>query len=322
MIEERENGMPAGPLILIVDDEPKSLEVLTLILISESYRVTAACNGSQAIKLAIENEPDLILLDAVMPEMDGFETCRQLRSSQATGSIPLLMMVQQDERENIIRTYEAGAADYVTKPFKGAELLARVRHHLSLKQARKLLELLKIKLMTADHVLDLARRTDPLTHLSNRRDVLEKIEHEAARCARGGAVFSLVQCEVDGFAEVNRKYGAETGDFLLVSAANIIRGQVRRQDIVGRWGDKEFMLLLPGTNVEGARIIAEKLCRQIGGFDFQKDELHLSLTLACGVSVFEKEAETAVDCLEKTKNALLEARQAGGNRIVIAGAIE
>jgi len=320
MIEERENET-AGPLILIVDDEPKNLEVLTLILISENYRVLTACLGAPAIRLALENDPDLILLDAVLPEMDGFETCRQLRAAQATASIPLLMMVHQDERENIIRTYEVGAADYVTKPFKGAELLARVRHHLSLKQARKLLELLKIKLMTADHVLDLARRTDPLTHLSNRRDLLEKIEHEAARCARGGPAFSLVLCEIDGFADINRQYGAETGDFLLLSAANIIRGQVRRQDIVGRWGDKEFMLLLPGTNTEGARIIAEKLCRQIDAFDFQQDDLHLSLTLTCGVSVFEKEAETSVDCLEKTKNALLEARQAGGNRIAIAGAI-
>lgn len=304
--------------ILAVDDVPHNLQVLGNILGNENYKIAAASNGKQALEILNKIRPDLILLDVMMPELDGFETCRKLREAPHTRDIPIIFLTARSDVVDIIMGFELGAVDYITKPFYGPELLARVKLHLELKWAREALIQKNSDLNELKTQLEMAALTDPLTQLPNRRAILEKLSREHARFLRHNRSFSLVLGDVDNFKEFNDQYGHQCGDFVLVSLARLMAGHLRKEDCVARWGGEEFLFLLPETGLEGGRIMAEKIREAIAEKKFYYNEFPLNITITFGVSVFDDGEDIDIDGkIRSVDMAMYKGKQQGKNCVVI-----
>jgi diguanylate cyclase (GGDEF)-like protein len=309
---------PKG-LILLVDDVARNLQVLCTMLGREKYRIAVARDGKQALEMVKKVKPDLILLDVMMPEISGFEVCKQLNDSQDTWDIPIIFLTAKTETEDIVKGFEYGAVDYVTKPFSGTELLARVRTHLELKRAREELIKKNKELMVAKEKLDLAARTDPLTQLSNRRDILEKIEYEKVRFERGKRPFTMILGDVDNFKSFNDLYGHSCGDTVLTAVARLMKSLVRKQDCVARWGGEEFLVLLPETDIEGGITIAEKIRDAIENHTILFNEKELSITITFGVATYGSNCSRSIDdCIRSVDLAMYAGKQKGKNCVSTA----
>lgn len=316
------------PLVMIVDDVPKNLQVLGNTLRKENYRISVAQNGRQALDM-VENTkltPDIILLDVMMPEMNGFDVCRELKENSGTRDIPVIFLTAKSDQDDISNGFRLGAVDYVTKPFNSAELLARVRTHLSLKFTREelleknaLLEEKNKQLTAAQKELEVAARTDPLTKLPNRRDILEKIIEEKIRFDRSSKPFTLVLGDIDDFKRINDTYGHDCGDMVLVETARIMRGHLRKQDHAARWGGEEF-LLLPETDAAGGKTITQKIREKIADNTLEYQDQSISVTMTFGVTTITQNCPGNIEeCLKKADKLLYQGKQEGKNRVVSAG---
>lgn len=231
--------------LLVVDDQPINIKVVHQIF-NGIHQVLMATSGGQAIELCLKSPPDLILLDVVMPGIDGLETCRRLKQLEATRDIPVIFVTggQQAEDENVC--WEAGGGDFVSKPINALTLRNRVRAHLQLKQQ-------------ADMLRELAFR-DGLTSVANRRYFDERYETELRRAKRGSTPLSLVMIDVDNFKRYNDHYGHQSGDDCLRAVALALKKQLNRPaDILARYGGEEFVCILPETDIGGASQTAERL---------------------------------------------------------------
>jgi diguanylate cyclase (GGDEF)-like protein len=310
--------------ILIVDDHPTNLQVLLDFLQDSGYRTLIAQDGEGAVKQAAFAQPDLILLDVMMPGIDGFETCRRLKSSEETQEIPVIFMTALAETVDKVRGFDAGGVDYITKPFDQVELLARVKAHLDLRRYQKALQrsneqLTKANanLLEAQRKLEVAAKTDPLTQLSNRRDMIEKLNYERVRHKRSQQPFSLILSDIDDFKRINDSYGHDCGDFVLMRVADIMRSMLREQDQLARWGGEEFLLMLPETDLHDAGLVAEKIRKTIGDHAFLYQDINLSVSLTFGVSVFDDYEKSLDQCIKEADLALYRGKEQGKNQIVI-----
>ena len=187
----------------------------------------------------------------------------------------------------------------------------------SLRKANKQLETVNDDLEKANVKLELIAKTDPLTNLSNRRDMIEKIEHEQKRFGRNGKPFVLVMSDIDNFKSVNDRYGHDGGDFILESIAKLMQSVVRKQDVVGRWGGEEFLILLPETNLEGGRALAEKIRKNIAITPYVFSEKKIPLTMTFGVSVYNKPMDLDI-CVKKADEALYKGKKRGKNCVILS----
>ncbi len=311
--------------ILVVDDNPSNLGILVDSLDEAGFETFVARSGEGALRQVEYAQPDLILLDVMMPGIDGFETCRRLKANKATKDIPVIFMTALSDTVDKVKGLEAGGVDYITKPLDIVELLARMKTHLELKRSREELnhyvqELEKVNeaLRKSQKKLEIAARVDPLTQLSNRRDMIEKLEQEKARFERNKRPFALVVCDIDDFKKFNDNYGHDCGDFVLVSVANIMRSIIRKQDQLARWGGEEFLFLLPETNLENGGIVAEKIRKKIASNSYTYEEQKLFVTVTCGVSVFNKDCKSIDDCIKNADQALYRGKAQGKNRVVLS----
>ncbi len=181
----------------------------------------------------------------------------------------------------------------------------------------KQLEKTNIELHEAIVILQRLSKTDPLTELSNRRDMIEKMENEQNRFARSGKVFSIIMTDIDDFKEVNDKFGHDGGDFILKSLAQLMRYSIREQDTVGRWGGEEFLLLLPETDIDGAKSLAEKIRKNISVTPFVFADLEISVTMTFGIASYNKTMRID-DCIKKSDEALYHGKQKGKNCVFIS----
>lgn len=310
--------------ILVVDDSPTNLYVLLDYLRTSGFKTLIARSGEGALRQATFARPDLILLDVMMPDMDGFETCRRLKQKEALKDIPVIFLTALTETVEKIKGMEAGGVDYVTKPFDGLELLARVKTHLALSRYREELKRSNRELQQANEALvkahkqlELVAKTDSLTQLSNRRDMLDKLEYEKIRFERSQRPFVLILCDIDHFKRFNDTYGHDCGDFVLVSVANSMQSIGRKQDWVARWGGEEFLLLLPETDLNGGGIFAEKIRRTIAEHSYQYKEQDLSITMTFGVSVFDDYALEIDECIKRADRALYKGKEQRRNCVVL-----
>ncbi|GAK55752.1 response regulator receiver modulated diguanylate cyclase [Candidatus Vecturithrix granuli] len=309
--------------ILVVDDHPMNLRVLLDSLQEEGFRILIARNGEGALRQATLALPDIILLDVMMPPgIDGFETCRRLKQQDATKDIPVIFMTALSDTINKVTGFEVGGVDYVTKPFDRAELLARVKAHLALQRYQRELAITNQKLrqmnealLESQKQLEIAARTDPLTHLSNRRDMIEKIEMEKVRIKRHHKPFTLILCDIDNFKMFNDTFGHDCGDFILVSIANMMRAMIREQDQLARWGGEEFLFLLPETNLKSGAIVAEKIRKAIADYHFEYKTHVLSVTMTFGVSICQTHTIDIDDCIKQADRALYNGKHAGKNLV-------
>lgn len=261
--------------ILIIDDNPANLQLLGHILRENKYKTAIAKDGMKALALVDKKPPDLILLDAMIPEIGGFEVCQMLKASDKTKEIPVIFISPLADTSDRIKCFDAGGADYIAKPFQQEEILAKVRVFLELRHTQE-------KLKSAYQTLESATKTDSLTTLPNHRDIIDKIEYERIRYQRNRKEFSLVLAKIDDFKMFNDRFGHGCSDFVLLSVARIMRARLRKQDIVARWGNDEFLLLLPETDLKGGKVVAEAMRQKLSDnhFEYGNHKLEISMTFA------------------------------------------
>lgn len=231
--------------ILIVDDAPINIQVLNESL-RERFRIFFATSGVDALKLAAKLQPDLILLDVIMPDMDGYEVCRQLKADPLLMDIPVIFISAMSQQQDETIGLELGAVDYITKPFSPAIVQLRVRNHLELKRQRDLLGRLAM--------------IDGLTGLPNRRAFDEVFAREWRRAARTQSATAVLMIDIDYFKYYNDGYGHLAGDDCLKKVGKVLAATLERAaDFVARFGGEEFVAILPDTDCVGAETIAEKL---------------------------------------------------------------
>jgi two-component system cell cycle response regulator len=303
--------------ILVVDDHEDNIEVLRVRLESWGYRVASADNGHDALAYVEKTPPDLILLDVMMPEIDGIEVARRIKGNKALPFIPIIMQTALDSTESKVEGLEAGADDYITKPIDFPELKARLRSMLRIKRLQEALEEREKELLEVNERLRYMSQTDGLTGLDNRRHLNERIEEMFQQAERLNEPFSLVMCDLDKFKSVNDTYGHQAGDEVLKQLARILKEEAREIDRVGRYGGEEFMLLLRGTVLDAAVTFAERVRKRIEGHTFTFDGGTLTRTASFGVSGLPHPKINQSDALVRTADdALYVAKETGRNRVI------
>jgi diguanylate cyclase (GGDEF)-like protein len=306
------------PLILVVDDLPVNIQLIQNYLSGVGYDTMSANNGEEALIRVRERQPDLILLDVMMPRMDGFETCRHLKNNLTTQYIPVIMVTALNELDDKIRGIEAGADDFISKPFNRLELLARVK---SLLRVKTLHDQLQVKIRQLEQMKEQLRAlavTDGLTGVYNYRYFRQYLAQEIRRAERHRLIVSLAMLDIDFFKRFNDAYGHLAGDEVLRIVARLMKGHTRAIDVVARYGGEEFAIILPETNKASARIVAEKVRRLVENFPFPqkngKEQAHL--TVSVGVATYTDDAKTADALIHAADQRLYRAKAEGRNCVV------
>ncbi|MBW4687739.1 MAG: PleD family two-component system response regulator [Komarekiella atlantica HA4396-MV6] len=300
-------------LALIVDDEPFFRTVLRLFLEQDGYRVAEAENGTEAINVFEQLHPDIILLDISMPDMDGFECCYKLHSSNQGQHTPILMLTSVEDERSINRAFAAGATDYVTKPVLLPILRQRLKRLIEQSQLQQ-------KLIAANQQLQLLVNLDELTQVANRRRFEEYLFLEWQRQTRSQQPLSLILCDVDFFKSYNDTYGHLAGDRTLVKIARAIKDALKRTaDLVARYGGEEFAVVLPDTDALGAIHIAKTICCAVRtlAIPHRNSLLCSYITLSAGsVTVVPQPNSDFQQIIATADRALYQAKAAGRDRFI------
>ncbi|MEE4453676.1 diguanylate cyclase [Novosphingobium resinovorum] len=258
--------------ILIVDDEVSNIEIMNAVL-EDDYEIFFSTSGQQALDTARATPPDLILLDVLMPGIDGFEVCRQLKDDPVLCDIPVIFTTGLGDTDHEMRGLTLGAIDYVTKPIQPAILRARVGNHVELKRLRDQLASLAV--------------TDALTGLSNRRQMERALEAETARMARNGDWLTVIMIDIDFFKQFNDTYGHPAGDRCIMMVGSALARAVKRaSDLPARYGGEEFACILPGADPEGAALVAQEISLHVQSLNIPHEQSQISpfITVSIGVA--------------------------------------
>jgi len=304
--------------ILLVDDDAGSIQLMARILCGVG-RLRFAMNGADALRLALDHAPDLILLDTEMPGLSGFETCRELKANPELAGTPVIFVTSHNEPAFEVSGFELGAADFIVKPVSAPLLLARVKTQLRFK-----------------HMSDELRRIatiDPLTGVANRRRFDESLEREWRRGLRTNDAVSLLMIDVDHFKLFNDRYGHPAGDACLCSTVKaLVRTSVRPGDLVARYGGEEFAVLLPQTPRGGAEHVARAILEELRSLGIVHDTSPTApyVTVSVGIGCYDEDSDcwrpsvveqrapeglracrSAIDLVNTADKALYAAKRAG-----------
>jgi diguanylate cyclase (GGDEF)-like protein len=310
--------LEAPARILIVDDHEDNIELLRARLESWGYTTDSARDGGRALEMVEAEPPDLILLDVMMPHVDGMEVARRVKSNTSLPFIPIIMQTALDTTEDKVEGLEAGADDYITKPIEFPELKARLRSMLRIKRLQEELEERERQLLEANERLRYMSQTDGLTGLDNRRHLENQLDHMFAHAKRLNEPLSCVMCDLDRFKAVNDSYGHQAGDAVLKQFARILKNEAREKvDRVGRYGGEEFMLLLPGTVLDAAVTFAERVRKEVESRTFTFDGGTIKRTASFGVAGWPHPRIASCDALVRAADdALYVAKETGRNRVI------
>jgi len=303
--------------ILVVDDHEDNIELLRARLEARGYEVFGANDGQAALDQVEKVCPDLILLDVMMPRMDGMEVVRRLKANPNLPFIPVIMQTALDSTENKVEGLDAGADDYITKPINFAELEARVNSLLRIQALQSALASREKELSELNGRLRQISLTDGLTQVDNRRSLEERLHDMWQHSVRLHEPIAVVMCDIDKFKSVNDTYGHQAGDSVLKEFAQLLKGEAREIDRVGRYGGEEFLLILSGTVLDAAVTFAERLREKVETHNFTYSGGTLCRTMSCGVAaaphprVKDQEA-----LLRAADEALYVAKETGRNRVV------
>jgi diguanylate cyclase (GGDEF)-like protein len=298
----------AIPVVLIVDDVASNIKVLADAL-RHDYRVKVASRGEDAlIGARFEPHPDLILLDVMMPEMDGYEVCRRLKNDPVTEGIPVIFVTARETEEDQERGFQLGGVDYITKPFSIPLVKARVRTHVQLKRQADALERLS-------HI-------DPLTGIANRRQFAGVFALEFRRAVRENQPLAVLMIDIDYFKGYNDLHGHGAGDDCLRQVVSALaKGLSRSGDLVARYGGEEFVAILPATGSAAVHALAEKLRNSILALQLPYASTtgdRLTISIGGATTGADPGADTPDDLLERADKMLYHAKETGRNRTVIA----
>jgi two-component system, cell cycle response regulator len=297
--------------ILVVDDNQDNIEIIATRLRFRGYEILEASDGEQALRLVRDEAPDLILLDVMLPDIDGYEISRRIKGSDDLPFIPIILVTARDSTQDKVAGLDAGADDYLTKPINFPELEARVRSMLRIKRLQDEL---------AEKNLELERLSisDGLTGLYNHRHIHGLLAEEYERVARTNDCMSVAMLDLDHFKQVNDTYGHQAGDRVLVELADILRESARDVDRLGRYGGEEFMALLPETCMDDAAVFVERVRREVARrpFDIGRDE-PLRMTISAGVATFPHDMIDSVEALVRSADEALYAAKAAGRNCIV-----
>lgn len=296
---------PLGQQVLVIDDVPMNASLIAGVIGSVCH-VHTATSAAQGLAMAQRIQPDLILLDVLMPQMDGFEVFRQLKQHTSTDQIPVIFLTGVSDGPTEERGLNMGAADFIAKPFRAATLLARVRNQLKLVSQRQALERLS--------------HSDGLTGIANRRYFNQMLEREFHRMQRHNHSLALLMLDVDDFKAFNDHYGHVLGDECLQQVAHTIAHSLQRPgDLVARYGGEEFVCLLPETSAQGALQLAQYIQSRITGLRLPHVQSQAAevVTVSMGVAAaFAHDIDNSQQLLISADNRLYRAKRSGRNRIV------
>lgn len=303
--------------ILVVDDNRDNVEIISTRLRFRGYDVEESSHGEDALTKVKANPPDLILLDVMLPDIDGYEISRRIKGSTRLPYIPIILVTARDSTQDKVMGLDAGADDYLTKPINFPELEARVRSMLRIKRLQDELE-------EKNRELERLSISDGLTGLFNHRHIHQLLEDEYERANRTGDPLTVAMFDLDRFKSVNDTYGHPAGDRVLRGFADILRDTAREIDRLGRYGGEEFMVILPETGVGDGRVFVERVRREVARmpFDVGREE-PIHMTTSAGLATYPSGGVHACEeLISRADRALYAAKEAGRNRVVCYEEIE
>ena len=323
--------------ILIVDDSQDSLRLLEHILKDAGYKdIVLAQSATEAFRVLNMNDPacldvpvDLILMDIIMPEIDGIEACRKIKKRDNLRDIPFIMITVISNIDALQAAFDAGAIDYITKPYKKIELLARIRSMLKLnheikrhKAFEQKLQELTLQLEASNKLLEHLSYRDSLTGIANRRYFDEFIEQEWKRAVREVYPISLIFVDIDHFKAFNDAYGHPAGDECLRQVARALTNSIKRPaDIIARYGGEEFIAVLPGTDAAGAISVAELMKANVVGLGIEHASSqvvnHVSVSIGVATAIPDR-YNTPTSLITNADRALYKAKSDGRNKVAMA----
>jgi diguanylate cyclase (GGDEF)-like protein len=291
--------------VLVVDDDPFAARFVDNVLRTAGFQSSYCCEPAQAFDVILAEQPDLLILDVVMPQVDGFELCKRVRAHPNLGLTPIIFVTRKGNVEQRVRGLQVGGNDYVAKPFEPQELVARVRSHL-----QRLAELREMAIR------------DGLTRCYNNKYFKQRLEQEVVRARRYSAELTLGIVDVDHFKRVNDTFGHPAGDAVLSHLASLLTASVRSTDVVARYGGEEFAFLLVESAMPEAAIITNRLRERIERHEFLVPDLSgtdmaISCTVSAGLAALQPDDSPQV-LLARADGALLAAKQGGRNQVRIA----
>jgi diguanylate cyclase (GGDEF)-like protein len=303
-----------SPNILVVDDTHDNLRLLANILNEQGYQVRPVPQGSRAIAAAQSKPPDLVLLDIMMPGMDGYAVCEALKADERTRDIPIIFISALNETFDKVKAFSLGGVDYITKPFQSEEVLARVKTHITIRKLQQELE-------DRNRELDRLVNIDGLTQIANRRYFDTYLEHEWRRLAREQQPLSLIFLDIDYFKLYNDHYGHQAGDECLKQVAQVFEHVARRPaDLAARYGGEEFVILLPNTDERGAQHLAEEIQENLQQLAIPHGSSTASSYVTCsiGIACTTPTPAASVEIFVATADeAVYQAKNQGRNQTVL-----
>ena len=310
--------------LMVVDDDPTTLEFLNSLLAEAGYAVFSAVNGKQALDRALECWPQLILVDWKMPEMDGIQFCRALRSMKLGRGVYVVMLTGNEDESAVIEAFEAGIDDHVMKPINPKILLARLRAgervvslQNEIESDREEVRRFAAELATTNRHLNEVALLDPLTGIPNRRYAMGRLDQEWAAAQRGARALACMMIDIDHFKPVNDTHGHDVGDIVLQSVADVLKRTARTHDVVSRIGGEEFLMVCPDTDAVAAGQCAERLRQAVASNSVQVGNVAIRVTISVGVAAMSTAMGGPEVMVKAADQAVYAAKQAGRNRIRI-----
>jgi diguanylate cyclase (GGDEF)-like protein len=294
--------------VLVADDEPVSRHRLEAFLRKWGYRVQVVSDGAEALRaLAEPDSPKLVVLDRMMPGIDGLEVCRTIRRRAPEPYVYVILLTGRGQREEIIEGFDAGADDYIIKPFEIQELKARVR------TGARIIEL-QAQLIDARERLRMEAMHDSLTGLLNHAAFLDLLDKEISRARRQQLPLAVIMADLDHFKAINDRYGHAVGDCVLRETARRLRGSLRAFDVIGRYGGEEFVVAAPGCSAADAAVLAERFRSSMCDPSINVPNGTINVTMSLGVAAA---VNPSADLLRLADEAMYRAKRAGRNRVEI-----
>jgi diguanylate cyclase (GGDEF)-like protein len=297
-------------------------------LLQGGYEVLTAKDGKEALAVALEHVPDIVVADYLMPEIDGLDLCRALRKTVAGSKMYFLLVTGRDDPEALIEAFESGVDDFVTKPFVPRLLHARIKGGVRLvrlqrkvEEDRRVMERQMAELSVLTRKLRNAAMTDALTSLPNRRYAMKRLEGEWAFSSRTGRPLCLIMIDIDHFKSVNDQHGHDVGDIVLRETAHVLKNTIRDSDEVCRLGGEEFLVICRNTSEEEGLLVAERLRRAVDGHVVEGNGFGRNVTISLGAASSEDFPAGFAAVLKGADLAVYEAKRSGRNRFSSASTL-
>lgn len=297
--------------ILVVDSQPENVDNLKTMLTEWGYEVLKSQKGLDAIGIAREKKPDLVLLNVMMPDVTGYEVCRALRIFSETSDIPVIFLTAKGELFDHLQDLDVGSYDYITRPYNPDELQLRIRKAIRHKEEKE-----KLRQETA--ALKAQSIIDELTGFYNRRYLEERLQEELARASRYHYPLSLALVSPDGFDEIRRLYSRARGDSIISQVGDIMKRNIRAIDIVTRFDDITYAVILPQTGSDGAEVFGRKISRIIERHLFYGIPDKTRISAGVGIALYEPEVTGSIETLiNGAMEALKQVNADGGNAVLV-----